>query len=344
MAESKKSTPTMKDVARLAGLSQTTISFVINNNPDVSIPQETKDRVWAAVAELGYRPNIIARGLRSNRTYTIGFISEQIATTPYAVQIIQGAQDHAWKHGYIILMINTGDTPEMKDAAFNTMYDRKVDGIVYATMYHREVQTYDMLREYPTVLLDCFVEDRSLPSVVPDEVTGGRKATEFLLEQGHHRIGLINNSKPVPAKFGRLEGYRLALSNYGVPFDQNLVFDGLDAIPEGGYTGVMHLMQQEDPPTALFCFNDRMAMGAYDALRKLGLSIPEDIAVVGFDNQELIAADINPGLTTMALPHYEMGQWVVGHLLELIADPKKLQNDQPVQKMLECPLIVRGSA
>ena len=333
----------MKDVARLAGVSQTTVSFVVNET-GAGIPDETRARVLAAIKELGYRPNIIARGLRSNRTYTIGFISDEIATTPFAVQIIHGAQDKAWEKGYIILMMNTGGDPEIKEAALNTMYDRKVDGLVYATMYHREVHPHDMLKDLPTVLLDCYVPDRSLPSVVPDEVQGGRQATEYLLGKGHRRIGFINNRKAVPAKFGRLEGYKQALVNYQIPYRDELVYEGIDGIPTGGYDGVMALMSVENPPTALFCFNDRMAMGAYDALRKLGLNIPDDIEIVGFDNQELIAADLYPGLTTMALPHYEMGTWAVSYLLELITSPEKGHSDLPVQKTLECPLIVRGSA
>jgi LacI family transcriptional regulator len=106
----------------------------------------------------------------------------------------------------------------------------------------------------------------------------------------------------------------------------------------------MKLLKLDNPPTALFCFNDRMALGAYDALRKLGKHIPGDVAVVGFDNQELIAADIYPGLTTMALPHYEMGTWAVSHLLDLITNPSQTGDDPPTQKVLECPLIVRDSA
>jgi len=343
MAESKKRKPTMKDVAKLAGVSQTTVSFVINKNTNASIPEETKERVWAAILELGYRPNIIARGLRSNRTYTIGLISDVVATTPYAVQIIHGAQDQAWENGYIILMINTGGDSEMKEAAINTMHDRKVDGLVYATMKHREVQPHPMLNELPTVLLDCYISDHSLPSVIPDEITGGREATEYLLSKGHRRIGFINNLGPVPARFGRLEGYQQALANYGIPYDDELVFDGRDGIPEGGYTGALHLLQLSKRPTALFCFNDRMAMGAYDAIRKLGLSIPDDVAVVGFDNQELIAADLYPGLTTMALPHYEMGQWAVQYLLKMIDNPNLQNGEPPVQEMLHCPIIIRDS-
>lgn len=343
MSNSKKKRPSMYDVAKLAGVSQTTVSLVFNHS-NAGISEETQKRVWSAVDELGYRPNILARGLASSKTYTLGIISDQIITTPLAVQMIQGAQDCAWENGYILLTVNTDGKPEMRDAALKAMHDRHVDGIVYATMYHREVSPHELLYEYPSVLLDCFVADRSLPSVVPDEITGGRMATEYLLEKGHRRIGMLNFADPIPAKFGRLEGYRQALSNFGVVYDEKLVYFSDNARSEGGYSTAKKILQEDNPPTALFCFNDRMAMGAYDAIQKSGLSIPNDVAVVGFDNQQLIAAELYPGLTTMALPHYEMGQWAVQHLLDLIDHPEKQKISQPEQKMFECPIIVRGSA
>ena len=185
--------------------------------------------------------------------------------------------------------------------------------------------------------------DQSLPSVVPDEITGGRVATEHLLEKGHRRIGMLDFSDPIPAKFGRLEGYKQALCNYDVPFNESHVFESDNVRSEGGYSAAKAMMQQENPPTALFCFNDRMAMGAYDALRKLELMIPDDVAVLGFDNQQLIAAELYPGLTTMGLPHYEMGQWALQYLLDLIEHPEKRKAEAPVQHMIECPLIVRDS-
>lgn len=343
MPSQKKKRPSMYDVAELASVSQTTVSLVINRS-GAGISDETQERVWAAVDELGYRPNIIARGLASSRTYTIGVISDQIITTPLAVQMIQGAQDCAWENGYILLTVNTDGNPDMRDATFNAMHDRQVDGIIYASMYHREVRTHEILHEFPSVLLDCFVADHSLPSVVPDEVMGGQVATEYLLKKGHRRIGMINFVDPIPAKLGRLEGYRQALSNYGVSFDERLVLESDNARSEGGYSAAKNILQRENPPTALFCFNDRMAMGAYGAIQKLGLSIPDDVAVVGFDNQQLIAAELYPGLTTIALPHYEMGQWAVQHLLELINHPEKQKGAQPPQQMFECPIIVRESA
>lgn len=339
----KKKRPSMYDVARLAGVSQTTVSLVVNRS-DAGISHETQERVWAAVDQLDYRPNILARGLASNQTYTIGVISDQIITTPLAVQMIQGAQDCAWENGYILLTINTDGNPDMRDAALKAMDDRHVDGIVYATMYHRQVEAHKILYEFPSVLLDCFVPDHSLPSVVPDETMGGRVATKFLLNKGHRRIGMLNFADPIPAKFGRLAGYRQALSDDGVSYDESLVYESDNARAEGGYSTAKKILQQPNPPTALFCFNDRMAMGAYSAIQKLGLAIPDDVAVVGFDNQQLIAAELIPGLTTMALPHYEMGQWAVQHLLELIEHPEKHKGVQPPQQMFDCPIIIRESA
>jgi LacI family transcriptional regulator len=335
----KTNNPSMHDVARLAGVSQTTVSFVVNNVESANIPEETRERVWSAINELGYRPNAVARSLRSQRSHTIGFLSDEVATTPHAGKIIQGAQDAAWAKDKILLVINTGRRPEIEAAAVEMLLGRQVEGIIYATMFHRPVTLPSALTQVPTVLLDCYVEDRSLPSVVPDEVQGGRTATEALLQKGHRRIGFINNVDPIPATFGRFEGYKQALAAYGVPFDASLVCTGA-SIAAGGYRCARELMRLPEPPTALFCFSDIMAMGAYDALRKLGLSIPDDVAVVGFDNQELIAAHVHPALSTLELPHYQMGQWAVQYLVEHTVH---VPGEAPVQQTIPCPYIERSS-
>lgn len=332
----------MNDVAQLAGVSQTTVSFVLNNIEGANIPPETQERVLAAVKELSYRPNAIARGLRSNRTHTIGFVTDEIATTPHAGKILEGAQEVAWANQYLLLLVNTGGNQQIKKAAVDAMLERQVDGLIYATMYHREVYPLENMREIPAVLLDCYVADRSFPSVVPDEVTGGRRATELLLQKGHRRIGLANNIDKIPATLGRLEGYKQALAAAGIPFDEALVQSEVSE-PPGGYKVVSKLMALPDPPTAIFCFNDRMAMGAYNALRDLNRVIPDDVAIVGFDNQELIAANLQPPLSTVALPHYEMGQWAVRHLLDLIERIESISESQPMQQLMACPLVERAS-
>jgi LacI family transcriptional regulator len=192
-------------------------------------------------------------------------------------------------------------------------------------------------------LLDCYTPDRSFPSVVPNEVLGGRTAVEFLLKKGHRRIGFAQDSDPVPAAKGRMEGLKQALVAYGLPFEEALVQRDV-SLPAGGYRATMALMRLPHPPTAIFCYNDRMALGAYNALRELNLSIPDDVAIIGFDNQELIAADISPPLTTMALPHYEMGQWAVQHLLTLIDHLDNGRGNDPRQHQIACPLVERQSA
>ncbi len=256
--------------------------------------------------------------------------------------MIQGAQDQAWIHDNIILLVNTGNNQEMKKKAASVMLERQVDGLIYATMYHREVHPPPEINQVPTVLLDCFVADRSLPSIVPDEVTGGQQATEYLLQKGHRRIGFISDAADVPARHGRLQGYKNALATFGLPFDPTILATG-SSDPSGGYDAAMSIMKLTDAPTALFCYNDRMAMGVYDALRKLNLSIPDDVAVIGFDNQEIIAAHLYPPLTTMQLPHYEMGKCAVDTLLQLINKSGGKQTASPTQTILACPLVERKS-
>lgn len=338
MSDSRtKRPPTMHDVALLAGVSQTTVSFVINGRSDISISDETKERVWQAVSDLDYRPNAMARSLRSNKSQLIGLISDEIASTVHAVQIVLGAQDAAWEQNKLLLVVNTGGNQKIKNTAARIMLEHQVESIIYATMYHRVASPPKALHDVPCVLLDCYTEDRSFPSVIPNEVQGGRTATEAALTRGHRRVGFVNNIDAIPATFGRLAGYRDALASAGLPYDDSLVTQAVSN-SEGGYAGTMHLMQQDDPPTAIFCFNDRMAMGAYDALRKLGRSIPNDVAVIGYDNEELIAAHLYPPLTTVRLPHYEMGEWAVNFLEEHAG-----ANPPAVQQILDCPLIERAS-
>lgn len=338
MTPQKNRAPTMRDVARIAGVSQTTVSFVLNNKTGVVIADETRARIQEAVEQLGYRPNVAAQTLRTQKTNLIGLISDVIATTPHAGQIIEGAQDAAWAHGKLLLLMNTGGNADVEKAAIDMLLERQVEGIIYATMYHRPVTPPEALRTVPAVLLDCFVPDRSLPSVVPDEVQGGRTAVEYLLSQGHRRIGFINSADVIPATVGRLEGYRQALAAYGVAFDDSLVIYAESEV-SGGYQGAMKLMERHDRPTAIFCFNDRTAMSVYDALRKLGLAIAEDVAIMGFDNEQIIAAHLYPPLSTIQLPHYEMGEWAVSYLIKHGATP----DAAPIQHKIECPLVKRAS-
>jgi LacI family transcriptional regulator len=325
---------TMREVAEAAGVSIATVSLVINEKKNARIGDEARRRVRQAISDLGYRPNALAKNLVSGHSRFIGLVADAIATTPFAGQIIHGAQDEAWKHGYVLLVANTEGNEPAEREAIGMMLEHKVRGILYSTWYHRAAVVPEALRETDFVLVDCFSPDGGAPAVVPDEVQGGRTATQLLIDSGHRRIAIINTTTPSPAHEGRLLGYQQALAEAGIPFDANLVFDSAPD-QEGGYDAVDALMASD--ATAVFCHNDRVAMGLYDGLRRRGLSIPDDMAVVGFDNQEVIAAHLRPPLTTVALPHYELGARGVRVLLGL--EPG--HPDQLVT--VECPPVVRAS-
>jgi len=331
--------PTITDVARLADVSITTVSFVLNETTERSIADETRRRVRAAAEELGYRPNAAAKVLRTKRSHTIGFVADEVASTPFAGNTIRGARDAAWEHGKVLIVAETGYDAAVAASAVDEMLERRVEGLIFAAKYHRPVAPPPTAAHLPTVLLDCVAVDRSLPSVVPDEAGGGWTATEALVRKGHRRVGLINLGPGIPASTGRLDGYAAALQRHGLPFDPALVRYTDSEVPGRGYAAALDLLALNDPPTGIFCGNDRTAMEVYDAVKERGLRIPDDVAVVGFDDMEIIAAHLRPPLSTVALPHYEMGRWAVEYL---IRNPEPT-GGEPVQHLMPCPYVERAS-
>ncbi|MFQ6610907.1 MAG: LacI family DNA-binding transcriptional regulator [Fidelibacterota bacterium] len=333
---------TIKQVAELAGVSFKTVSRVINKNGNIR--KETRERVESAIKKLGYIPDITARTMRTGQSQVIGFITDQIAITPYAVDVIQGAQESAWKHNKMLLVVNTFGRPELDVRSIKMMLERRVEGVIYAAMYHRHIDLPDSLRESKAVLVNCITKGNALPSVVPDEYLGGKEATEILLKKGHRRIAFINLPDDSVAAQGRLKGYKAALKNHKIEFNPDWVKSGLirHGLEEDNvsYEVALEILSGAAPPTAIFCGNDRIAMRVYDAIRKMGLKIPEDVAVIGFDNLEVIARNLSPGLSSMALPHREMGQWAVNTLLNY----SKIKNSGEEHIKIRCPYIVRGSA
>lgn len=330
--------PTIQDIARAAGVGVGTVSRVLNDRPGVS--EATREKVLRAIDHLDYRPSYAARLMRTGKSRIIGFITDEIASTPFAFNIVKGAQAAAWEQSRLLLVVNSDRNLDMEESAIEAMLERGAEGIVYATMFHREAKLPEAIRDVPAVLLDCFDAARSLPSVVPDEIGGGCLAAEVFAEKGHRRIAFINLEAPaIPASIGRLQGFKQALEARGL-FDGKLIRQGSND-PGGaamnGYANTIDLMRQPDPPTAIFCGSDRIAMGAYNALHELGLRIPDDVAVLGFDNQEVIAEGLKPALSTIALPHYEMGQWAIRYLIE------HHDNLVSVQEKLECPFVERES-
>lgn len=325
---------TMRDVARVAHVSVATVSHVVNDKPGARIGDDARRRVLDAVAELGYRPNALAKTLSQGGSRFIGLVADAIATTPFAGQIIHGAQDEAWRHGYVLLVANTEGNVAAENDAIAMMLEHQVRGILYSTWYHREIEVPPPLQHTDTVLVNCYAANDAYPAVVPDEEQGGRTATEELIAAGHRRIAFVNTTSPSPAQTGRLAGYASALEAAGFDYDASLVFEA-ESAQEGGYAITSAVI--ESGASGVFCHNDRVAMGLYDGLRERGLRIPEDIAVMGFDNQDVIAAHLRPPLSTVALPHYELGAAGVRTLLGLESVTKR------DRLLVACPSISRAS-
>jgi LacI family transcriptional regulator len=236
------------------------------------------------------------------------------------------------------MIINTERDPDVEARAIDTMLARQVDAIIYATMWHQVVEPPEGLREVNWVALDSRTTDPQDSWVVPDDELGGYTATRHLIEHGHRRIGYVRERNPYPADPERFAGYQRALAEVGIDLDPELVVTDHND-PFGGHAAAARLLELPEPPTAIQCYTDRMAMGAYRAIRRAGLRIPEDISVIGYDNQDQIAPWLDPPLTTIQLPHEAMGRWAVEHLHRVLSG----EAEGPQQRRMECPLVVRES-
>jgi LacI family transcriptional regulator len=332
----KSQTTTMWQVAERAGVSQATVSLVLNNVGGTRVAEATRARVMDAVEELGFRTNAFAKSLRSGKSGMIGFISDEVASAPFAGKLLKGSQLKAWGSGNVILSVDTYNEAELEAAAIDMMLSYRVQGVVYASMYHRVLDVPAALAGIPTVVLNA--QDRAgfVSSVFPDEELGGYTATRHLLEAGHVRIAMINiqpADSDLPAGVGRLAGYRRALNEVGIEEDARLIRYGT-GIVEDGLAMTLELLEQNDRPTAIFCGNDRTAWGAYRALESLGLRAPDDCSIMGFDNHDTLAPFLDPGLTTVELPYEAMAR----RAIELL-----LTAEEPTLNPIECSLIRRGS-
>ena len=301
---------TIKDVAERSGVSITTVSHVLNEVPGKRVSPTTRARVLRVADDLHYRPNRLAQGLRTQRTQMIGFLSDRVTTTPFAGRMILGAQDAADEAGSLLVLLNSGGDPELEEREVQALLERQVDGIVYALFYHRIVTPPASLRDGPVVLLDARTADGTISSVVPDEVGGSRAAVEELLAVGHRRIGFVNDCDDIPARSLRLAGYRQALEVYGVPFDDSLVIER-SADAAGGYSRCDRAAESVRPADRDLLLQRPDRYGGLPGGQRARSGHPRRLSMVGFDDQELISDSLWPGLTTVALPHYEMGQWAV---------------------------------
>ncbi|WP_164234095.1 LacI family DNA-binding transcriptional regulator [Microbacterium hydrocarbonoxydans] len=326
--------PTLADVARLAGLSPTAVSLILNGRPNTRLSQDARDRAFSAAQALGYRPNLSARALRGDKTHTIGFISDMVTTTRFASGLIEGAIAAAEEAGHVVLVMETNGDPRRQAVAVEAVLDRQADGILFAAMRAREVSLPAVPSGTEVVMLNATSAAHSR-SVLPDEEAGGRAAVNLLVEAGHRDgIALIGQRDQVSADLlrsiavsRRMAGITAAMGEHGLEFaDEEAISIW---VPDRGYTATQAVLQRGRPVTALLCLNDRIAFGAYQALADAGLSVPGDISVVSFDNDEL-ASYLRPGLTTIGLPHESMGAEAVKMLLGAAGDGELLVPMPPI--------------
>ena len=325
----------MIDIGERAGVSQATVSLVLNRVPNARVAEATRQRVLEAADALGYRKGA-QHHVPENRTRVIGLLIDEVTTTPFATAFIEGAREEAALQDVVVATFCTRGDPKLEALALDMLLQHQSIGVLYTSLITRPAEPPERLRDVPTVMVNCYDGKRLYPSVVPADVTGGYPATEALLKARHPRLPHLAGENWLEASQARERGYRQALASWDVPVDETLIMPGGWTIP-GGRELTRKLLQRPDPPTAIFAFNDRMAVGAYDALRQKGLRVPEDMSIVGFDDEDT-SAYLDPPLTTVVLPHEEMARWAVGALLD-----EQLPAASPRRIKIECPLIERAS-
>lgn len=333
---------TMTDVADMAGVSQATVSLVLTHAPNVRISESTRQRVLEAAEKLGYRRRGRMSG-RGDAIRAIGLVIDDIETTPFAQLLISGARDRAAEHGALLATFSYAGNEALEAEAVRLMLAASAAGVIYTSLMPQRVRVPALYGRMPLVLLNCYDLDGVRPAVTCGDYEGAYAATRLLIEAGHRRIAHIMADPYYVTAEARERGFRAAMADAGLPVDESLVAIGgkplraaLGAeddrpLPPGRLVSTdvgwaltasrevaTRILDRPDRPTAIFCFQDRMAYACYDAARLLGLRVPEDVSIVGFDD-DAMADGILPPLTTMELPYYDMGARAVDLLLQLDA-------------------------
>lgn len=326
----------MKDVARLAGVSTSTVSHVINKDRFVS--EAITDKVTAAIKTLNYAPSALARSLKLNQTRTIGMLITA-STNPFYSELVRGVERSCFERGYSLVLCNTEGDEQRMNQNLETLMQKRVDGLLLlCTETHQPSQ--EIMQRYPsvpTVMMDWAPFDGDSDLIQDNSLLGGDVATQHLIDRGYTRIGCLTGPlDKTPARL-RLEGYRKAMRRAGLAIPEGYEITGNFEFG-GGFTAMQQLLAHPVPPEAVFAGNDAMAVGAYQALYQAGKHIPEDMAIVGYDDIEL-ARYMTPPLTTIHQPKDELGELAIDVLIHRMAQPD--QQQQRVQLTPE--LVVRGS-
>jgi len=332
--------PTQYDVAKAAGVSQTTVSLVLNNPEISAVPEETRQKVFDAVRRLGYVVNSTARMLRTSRTFTLACIIPMI-TNPFYPAFVSGIQELAEDKGYDVITYNTHDSPEKETHFLESVQKGRVDGVIGVFFYSRARDMLPLFEKgLPVVRLEVRRHSGGewpLDNIYVDNVAAARTATAYLIEQGHHRIAMLTG--PGGPRDARREGYQHALANCS-PAITPMVVESDSYDETGGYEGMQRILANSQAPEAVFAANDLMAIGAIQAIRRANLSVPDDIAVVGFD--DISAAQlVTPALTTIRQFKEAMGKRAAQLLIDRL-EGSVTGDGRSIEMPFE--LVIRDSA
>ncbi len=327
---------TIQDVAAAAGVSRQTVSRAINNRGEIR--PETRAEILRIAEEMNYRPSSIARGLATQRTGTLGLVVPDIAN-PFFAEVARGAEHEAYAAGYNVFLCNTDEEPQREIAVLRSLEEKRVDGVMLCSSRLDDEALYKSLsRHASVVLVNRRLNGYEFGCVVIDDEQGGKNITQHLLKSQRQAIGFL--AGPLASRSGqkRVAGYRAAMAEAGVAYDPGWIRPCPPSV-EGGHKVANRLLSDHPEITALFCYNDLVAIGALQASHDLALTIPDDLAIVGFDDIPL-AALVTPALTTCHVSRYEMGVQAMNMLLERINGC----TTECQQVILQPELIIRASA
>ncbi len=326
---------TLHELARAAGVSVSTVSRALNSSAH-PVNEETRKLILDLAAKMDYRPNVAARGLKTDRTYTIGLVVYNIAS-PFTPVLIRGIQEYLKQHDYFSIIISTDWDPDLEGEAVHQLISRSIDGVIFVETWRDMTNKPLDLANKPYVYVYRLFDGEYANSVNIDDRAGAVLAVEHLVKLGHRRIGYINGPQGWASSRDRLLGYKDVLEKHEIPFDPELVQEGNWEV-QSGNQAACRLMKIGNRPTAIFAANDLMALGAIYGIQNTGLKVPEDVAVVGYDDQDF-AGFSKPTITTVRSPAFEMGKLAA----KLILD--RLENQIEILDPIKVPgtLVIRES-
>jgi LacI family repressor for deo operon, udp, cdd, tsx, nupC, and nupG len=324
----------MSDVAKLANVSPATVSRVLSH-PDL-VSKETREKVLNVINQVNYKPHIVARQFRTKETKIILVVVPDI-TSAFFSRVLRGIEHVAVNNGYQVILGDTENDTEREREYINLLLQKQADGMVLLTARIDKTKLEEISNHFPMVLACEYMDGLNVPTVSIDNISSARKATEHLIRLGHTKIAHITGPINVILSRDRMRGYQQAMMSHEIEIDSVYIQEG-DLTFESGYNQMLKLLALETPPTAVFAFNDELAMGAIKAAKDSGLNVPEDLAVVGFDNIQMSSVH-EPKLTTINQPKYEIGKKAMELLLQLI-------NGESIHKkkiVMKDELVIRES-